>query len=185
MHWSEKLEVLDRLATGEVSAVSWYYAINKPVVWSTKKIEKLIRESTAECVLVSPNPMQSSSLMDSNWLHHNITIIILLLLLIHKYFHVSQWLKKGFGLLIGFINTLQVITTINYYTIAALHNLQSLHTNLFSLQGLTIKSVNSTPCACHRSSGHKPQYGLMTLAYQRCTVVLLLIYGSLFLSGIY
>jgi hypothetical protein len=30
-----------------------------------------------------------------------------------------------------FINNLQVITTINYYTIADLHNLQSLHTNLF------------------------------------------------------
>jgi hypothetical protein len=34
-------------------------------------------------------------------------------------------------------------------------------------------------------SGQKPQYGLMTLAYQRFTAVLLLIYGSLFLSGVY
>ena len=34
------------------------------------------------------------------------------------------------------------------------------------------------------STGQKPQYGLMTLTYQRFTAVLL-IYGSLFLSGIY
>jgi hypothetical protein len=50
--------------------------------------------------------------------------------------------------------------------------------------GLTIKFTNSPPCACHGSNGQKPQYGLMTLAYQRFTVVLLLIYGSLFLSGV-
>jgi hypothetical protein len=37
--------------------------------------------------------------------------------------------KTGLGLVIGFIDHLQVVTTINYYTIAALHNLQSLHTN--------------------------------------------------------
>jgi hypothetical protein len=51
--------------------------------------------------------------------------------------------------------------------------------------GLTIKIVNSPPCACHGSSGQKPQYGLMTLAYQRFTAMLLLIYGSFFLSGVY
>jgi hypothetical protein len=39
----------------------------------------------------------------------------------------------GFGLVIGFINHLHVVTTNNYYTIADLHNLQSLHTNLLSL----------------------------------------------------
>jgi hypothetical protein len=38
-----------------------------------------------------------------------------------------------FRLVIGFINNLQVVATINYYTIAALHNLQSLHTKLLSL----------------------------------------------------
>jgi hypothetical protein len=31
----------------------------------------------------------------------------------------------------------------------------------------------------------KPQYGLMTLAYQRFTAVLLLIYDCLFLSNVY
>jgi hypothetical protein len=36
----------------------------------------------------------------------------------------------GFGLVIGFTNHLQVVTTNNYYTIADLYNLQSLHTNL-------------------------------------------------------
>jgi hypothetical protein len=38
-----------------------------------------------------------------------------------------------FGSVNGFINHLQVVTTNNYYTIADLHNLQSLHTNLLSL----------------------------------------------------
>jgi hypothetical protein len=60
--------------------------------------------------------------------------------------YVSQWLKMGFGLVIGFFNNLQVVTTINYYTIAALHNLQSLHTNLFksictSIQAFIIQEL--------------------------------------------
>jgi hypothetical protein len=33
------------------------------------------------------------------------------------------------------------------------------------IDGLTIKFAN-VPCACRGSSGQKPQYGLMTLAYQ-------------------
>jgi len=45
--------------------------------------------------------------------------------------------------------------------------------------------MNLQPCACHGSTGQKPSYGLMTLTHQRVTAVLLLIYGSLFLSGIY
>jgi hypothetical protein len=40
--------------------------------------------------------------------------------------------SSGFGLVIGFFN-LQVVITINYYTIATLHDVQSLHNNLFSL----------------------------------------------------
>jgi hypothetical protein len=71
----------------------------------------------------------------------------------------------AFGLVIGFINHIQVVTTINYYTIAALqitvqgqdfmahplhthahahayaHNLQSLHTNLFSLSTLVFTDL--------------------------------------------
>jgi hypothetical protein len=35
------------------------------------------------------------------------------------------------GLVIGFINYLQVVIAINYYTIATLLNLQTLYTNLF------------------------------------------------------
>jgi hypothetical protein len=50
------------------------------------------------------------------------------------------------------------------------------------IRGLTIMFVNSPLCACRGSSGQKPQYGFMMLAF---TAVLLLIYGSLFLSGIY
>jgi hypothetical protein len=38
-----------------------------------------------------------------------------------------------FGLVIGFNNKLHVVTTDNYYIIADLHNLQSLHINLLSL----------------------------------------------------
>jgi len=52
------------------------------------------------------------------------------------------------------------------------------------IRGWTRKFANSPPCACHGSTGQKPWYGLMTLTYQRFTAVLL-IYGSLFLSGIY
>jgi hypothetical protein len=52
-------------------------------------------------------------------------------------------------------------------------------------RGHTIKFAISPPCACRGSSVQKPQYGLMTLAYQRFTAVLLLIYDSLFLSDVY
>jgi hypothetical protein len=51
------------------------------------------------------------------------------------------------------------------------------------IRGLIIKFTNSPPCACRGSSEEKPRYGLMTLAYQLFTAVLLLIY--LFLSGVY
>jgi hypothetical protein len=52
-----------------------------------------------------------------------------------------QWLKTGFGLVTGFINNLQVVTTIIYYTIAALHNLHSLHINLLSLSALVFMDL--------------------------------------------
>jgi hypothetical protein len=38
-----------------------------------------------------------------------------------------------FKRVIRFINHIQVVTTNNYYTIADLHNLQSLHINLLSV----------------------------------------------------
>jgi hypothetical protein len=41
--------------------------------------------------------------------------------------------ETGFGLVIGFINHSQVVTTNNYNTVPDLHNLQSLHYNLLSL----------------------------------------------------
>jgi hypothetical protein len=53
------------------------------------------------------------------------------------------------------------------------------------LRGLTLKFANSPQGAFRGSSGQKPQYGLMTLAYQRFTAVLLLIYCGLFLSDVY
>jgi hypothetical protein len=52
------------------------------------------------------------------------------------YCRVSQWPRRGFGLVIGFIGYLEVVTTNNYNTIAELHNLQSLHTNLLRLSAL-------------------------------------------------
>jgi hypothetical protein len=52
------------------------------------------------------------------------------------YCHVYGLLKMGFELVIGFINHFKVVTAINYYTIAALQSLQSLHTNLFGLFAL-------------------------------------------------
>jgi hypothetical protein len=42
-----------------------------------------------------------------------------------EYCHVYEWLKKGFGLVIVFNNHLQVVSTINYYTLADLHTFQS------------------------------------------------------------
>jgi hypothetical protein len=44
--------------------------------------------------------------------------------------------KTGFGLVIGFINNPQVVTTINSYTVTDLQTLKSLHTNLLSLSAI-------------------------------------------------
>jgi hypothetical protein len=44
------------------------------------------------------------------------------------YCHMSWWLKMGVGLVIGFINHLRIVTTINYYTIADFH--PTIHSNL-------------------------------------------------------
>jgi hypothetical protein len=53
------------------------------------------------------------------------------------------------------------------------------------IRGLTIKFTNSPACACRGSNGQKLQHGLITLAYQHFIAALLLIYGRLFLSGVY
>jgi hypothetical protein len=53
------------------------------------------------------------------------------------------------------------------------------------MHGLTIKFAHLPPYACRGSSGQKPECGLMTLAYWYFTPMLLLNYGSLFLSGVY
>jgi hypothetical protein len=47
-------------------------------------------------------------------------------------------LKTPFRLLIGFINCLQVVTTITYYTIVHLHNLQLPRTNLLTLSAVVL-----------------------------------------------
>jgi hypothetical protein len=44
--------------------------------------------------------------------------------------------KTGFGLVIGFINSPQVVTTINSYTLTDLHTLKSFHTTLLSLSAI-------------------------------------------------
>jgi hypothetical protein len=44
--------------------------------------------------------------------------------------YIVTYHRHNFGLVIGFIGSLQVITTNNYNTIADLHNLQSLHMSL-------------------------------------------------------
>jgi hypothetical protein len=71
------------------------------------------------------------------------------------------------------------------FTFGSNHSVLCTSVSYVKLRGLTIKFANSPPCACRGSSGQKPQYGLMTLVYQRFTAVLLLICGILFLSGIY
>jgi hypothetical protein len=65
-------------------------------------------------------------------------------------------------------------------------DLLSIIRSLNTVRGRTIKFANSPPCACRGSTGKKPCYGLVTLTYQRFTaVLLLLVYGSLFVSSTY
>jgi hypothetical protein len=63
---------------------------------------------------------------------------------------VTQWLKTGFGLVIGFMNNLRVVTTIIYNIIAAILSLHG-----FITQELLKLSLNHTlPIALHYST-HK------------------------------
>jgi hypothetical protein len=70
-----------------------------------------------------------------------------------------------------------------FYSQGTNFNLKKLNVERSS-KDLTVKFMNSSPCACHGSSGQKPQHCSLTMAYQRFTAVLL-IYGSFFLSGVY
>jgi hypothetical protein len=58
-----------------------------------------------------------------------------------QYSPLFGWLRRGFGMVIGFTEYLQVVTTNNYNTTTDLHNLQSLHTNLFSLSALAFMDL--------------------------------------------
>jgi hypothetical protein len=53
----------------------------------------------------------------------------------------TDWGFISSGLVIGIINNLQVVTTINYYTLTDLYKLQSLHTNLFGLSALVFTGL--------------------------------------------
>jgi hypothetical protein len=54
---------------------------------------------------------------------------------------LSQWLRREFGLVIGFTYNLHVVAEINYYTVVALRNIHSLHTNLFSFSALVFMGL--------------------------------------------
>jgi hypothetical protein len=73
-----------------------------------------------------------------------------------SYLMYCVWvLETPFRLLIGFITILHVVTTITFYTITRLHNLQLLHANLFTLSAAVLM------CLSHRS--HTSLTGLCTL----------------------
>jgi hypothetical protein len=75
----------------------------------------------------------------------------------------------------------QAVVTLLLHLVQARNSEQT----YYYVRGLKMKFTNSPPCAYRGSSGQKPHCGLMTLAYQSFIAVLLLIYGSLFLSGVY
>jgi hypothetical protein len=53
---------------------------------------------------------------------------------------LGEW-NAEFGSLIGFINNLQVPTTISYYTVTGLRNLQLLHAGLFCLSAVVFTGL--------------------------------------------
>jgi hypothetical protein len=59
-------------------------------------------------------------------------------------YHVMA-LKAPFRLVIGFITILRVVTTITYYTVTHLHNLQSVHSNnpiLFGASDIRLETTD-------------------------------------------
>jgi hypothetical protein len=66
---------------------------------------------------------------------------LIIIMQLYTYGYVYQWLKRAFELVIGFINIVQVVTTINYYTTVALESLQSLHTNILNLSALVLTDL--------------------------------------------
>jgi hypothetical protein len=116
-----------------------------------------------------PNVLMAASLLS----HYHISLLSLFLNVsaLHGdpliYIHMYWWLKMGFGLVIGFINHLQVVTANNYYTIADLHNLHSLHANLLSLFQLVF-TILSWQRIYNTGT---VQVSLITRSQYRCTTV--------------
>jgi hypothetical protein len=78
--------------------------------------------------------------------------------------------KTGFGLVIGFINNPQVLTTINSYMVTDLHTLKSLHTNLLSLSAIIFTYL------LHRG------YTSLTHSQYHCTIAHIIFYFTCTIS---
>jgi hypothetical protein len=103
-------------------SIEWIYLFNKP-----------LSHSASTCVQIQPEGNGKLDIFhtlickkNQHWKKMGISII--------SHCQVSQTLKMGFGLVIGFIDNLQVITTINYNTVTDLHNLQTFHTRYEGLE---------------------------------------------------
>jgi hypothetical protein len=58
----------------------------------------------------------------------------------HIYCHAYEWLETGFGLVIGFTDYLQIVTTSNYSAIANSHNLQFTTARTMSFHSAVVTS---------------------------------------------
>jgi hypothetical protein len=63
------------------------------------------------------------------------------MLLFYTYYRVIEWVWTGFGLVIGFIDHLQIVTTCNYSAIASTHTLQFITTRTKSSQSAVSSPV--------------------------------------------